>query len=938
MGKITWERIVVEFRAWWHGRPATGEGDAVVEGAQVHPALRPLSLALGALGLLAAAGAAALATGIWEVNFRMAENAALQAACQNKLKQMGLAFRMYASESQGELWPSMPAEAGRLMFQPDQLRPDFLTDDELLVCPAPVRELPEELIDDLFYVYTGYVLTSDEEVLAFAEGYEARLAGGGDFTTDLEVNGETIHRLREGVERFYVTDINNPAASAVAQSQIPVMWDWPDNHQQGWGANVVYMDGHAEWQAYPGEFPMTEVAVTTLANLAGYTPPNAWNNITSSFPPDAYIWKCATKFQHLGLTLRMYANESQGEQWPELSAESGKLMFDVENVFPEYARNREFLVCEGRADAPPLPIFGDDHFAYWGYLLANEADVLAFAGAYEGHLAGGGDFSGDLLVPSTYGDRIPRLRDGLGRIMITDINSTVDARLNLRETPVMLEWPWNHEGNPGGNVLYMDGHVEWHDYPGEFPMTEATISALRGIAQSAPPNPHRPPDTFYLPENDPYDFLATCQSNLKSLCLLNRMFSGESAGQVYPALSSEYGKLMYDEATVYPEYLSNREILVCPGPVFTPSGSLVNDQHYAYLGYMLMNDSDVQQFAVAYAARLAGGGDFTTDLPVASSYGDALLRFKENVTEHLTWPPDTPLEEIPLAQDVPVFIEWPGNHEGQSGGHVGYLDGHVEWHDYPGEFPMSEATISTLGALAGWSPATAWESRTFTDEDDPFQQALCGRNLKTAAFAFKTYANLSEGGHFPKLNAEEGVLTYDDPRFVEFHLFDLRRMNCPGSPQAYRQPVADDHSYTYLGYRVPDQATLENFAAAYGAAIANENDFTEDLVVGDATIYRIREGIERFLITDINTPAEGYFGQHEIPLLIEWPDNHGNLRGGNVLYMDGHVEWLEYPGEFPMTEEAMAILTDLAGRGPIRDVVPPPGQSRLQRLLGLGGG
>jgi prepilin-type processing-associated H-X9-DG protein len=468
-------------------------------------------------------------------------------------------------------------------------------------------------------------------------------------------------------------------------------------------------------------------------------------------------------------------------------------------------------------------------------------------------------------------------------------------------------------------------------------MTEATINALRGIAQPAPPNPYRPADTLYLAESDPYDFLATCRSNLMTLHWANRMFSYESAGSVYPVLSSESGKLMYDEATVYPEYISNREMLVCPGPVFAPSGSLVNDQHYAYLGYMLMNESDVQQFATAYAARLAGGGDFTTDLSVTSSYGPALLRFKENVMANVTWPPGTPLEEIPLPQDVPVFIEWPGNHEGRSGGHVGYLDGHVAWHDYPGEFPMTEATISTLGALTGWSPATAWESRSFTYENDPFQQALCMQNLLTMGLAFKTYANQSEDDRFPKLNAEAGVFAYDDPRFVQFHLFDLRRMNCPGSPQAYRQPVADDHSYFYLGYKVPDQAALEKFSAAYGEAIANGNDFTGDLVMGDETIYRIREGIERILITDINNPASGYFGQHEIPVVIEWPDNHGNLRGGNVLYMDGHVEWLDYPGEFPMTEEAMAILTDLAGRGPIRAAAPPRGPSRLERLLGLGG-
>jgi prepilin-type N-terminal cleavage/methylation domain-containing protein/prepilin-type processing-associated H-X9-DG protein len=59
-----------------------------------------------------------------------------------------------------------------------------------------------------------------------------------------------IPRIREGVERFFITDINNPAGSAQGQSSIPVYWDdyqaaWPDwmNHIPG-GGNILYMDGH----------------------------------------------------------------------------------------------------------------------------------------------------------------------------------------------------------------------------------------------------------------------------------------------------------------------------------------------------------------------------------------------------------------------------------------------------------------------------------------------------------------------------------------------------------------------------------------------------------------------------------------------------------------------------------------------------------------------
>jgi prepilin-type processing-associated H-X9-DG protein len=72
----------------------------------------------------------------------------------------------------------------------------------------------------------------------------------------------TIYRLREGIERFLITNINNPAGSAVAQSEIPVYWDWVRggettqyfNHVPG-GSNVLYLDGHVEFQRYPGRWP-----------------------------------------------------------------------------------------------------------------------------------------------------------------------------------------------------------------------------------------------------------------------------------------------------------------------------------------------------------------------------------------------------------------------------------------------------------------------------------------------------------------------------------------------------------------------------------------------------------------------------------------------------------------------------------------------------------
>lgn len=80
-----------------------------------------------------------------------------------------------------------------------------------------------------------------------------------------------VLRLRDGVERFLVTDINNAGASTKGQNTVPVMWDtfgsstFTDNraglvafnHVPG-GCNVLFMDGHVEFVRYGTKFPMVK--------------------------------------------------------------------------------------------------------------------------------------------------------------------------------------------------------------------------------------------------------------------------------------------------------------------------------------------------------------------------------------------------------------------------------------------------------------------------------------------------------------------------------------------------------------------------------------------------------------------------------------------------------------------------------------------------------
>ena len=87
--------------------------------------------------------------------------------------------------------------------------------------------------------------------------------------TDLKVavgvgNGanDVIYRLKEGNERFMITDVNNPQVASMAQSSIFTMMDLFGNvgaiqyfnHVPG-GCNVLFMDGHVDWIPYVAPAP-----------------------------------------------------------------------------------------------------------------------------------------------------------------------------------------------------------------------------------------------------------------------------------------------------------------------------------------------------------------------------------------------------------------------------------------------------------------------------------------------------------------------------------------------------------------------------------------------------------------------------------------------------------------------------------------------------------
>jgi len=128
----------------------------------------------------------------------------------------------------------------------------------------------QTLISTLLGIFAKVYLIKDPDASAIAKWYD------NDVPSFVNEDGKTItiYRLKEGVERFFITNINNPAASTKAQSAIAVMYDMVQQSMKGFsqynhipgGGNVLYMDGHVEFLKYPSRYPVS----CTWASILGY--------------------------------------------------------------------------------------------------------------------------------------------------------------------------------------------------------------------------------------------------------------------------------------------------------------------------------------------------------------------------------------------------------------------------------------------------------------------------------------------------------------------------------------------------------------------------------------------------------------------------------------------------------------------------------------------
>ena len=122
--------------------------------------------------------------------------------------------------------------------------------------PAQFLELITNMASGALPLYIGFLGSQDPT--NFNTLTNGDIAVG---APDGSGGGDTVFHLREGIERFLITDINNPAGSANAQSEIWTMIDRTStnptdfNHVPG-GSNVLYMDGHVEFVKYGAKAPI----------------------------------------------------------------------------------------------------------------------------------------------------------------------------------------------------------------------------------------------------------------------------------------------------------------------------------------------------------------------------------------------------------------------------------------------------------------------------------------------------------------------------------------------------------------------------------------------------------------------------------------------------------------------------------------------------------
>ena len=183
-------------------------------------------------------------------------------------------------------------------------------------------------------------------------------------------------------------------------------------------------------------------------------------------------------------------------------------------------------------------------------------------------------------------------------------------------------------------------------------------------------------------------------------------------------------------------------------------------------------------------------------------------------------------------------------------------------------------------------------------------------------------------GQGDKVGAQEGVLAVDESYIYMGWVFDKLGDNDLTGDVAASAPMLgilgllDDVPTGSVGPVQWLQAIQDLLTKALAGSPNKAGDSDLDVTAGlgnggGSTVYRLREGIERFLITNINNAAQGAQAQSTVFMMWDLVSTDVNYYnhvpgGSNVLYLDGHVDFIRYPGDAPVSK-ANAVISGIIG-------------------------
>ncbi len=257
---------------------------------------------------------------------------------------------------------------------------------------------------------------------------------------------------------------------------------------------------------------------------------------------------------------------------------------------------------------------------------------------------------------------------------------------------------------------------------------------------------------------------SACVNNLKQLGTLLNLYASENR-EKFPPIDDVYARFMFESDGVYPEYVSDTSILVCPSdPDYDPNtnfklscvhpedGTPRGEVHpdcldalsYIYVGYMVEDDYTM---LFGFATFTWLDHVFPVSDPVLNTWrnrsinlasfgfggfgnagGDIFHRLSMGVDRFLitdintiftgteTGPSSIPLMWDQLSTDITRFNHLP------TGQNVLYLDGHVEFLRYNCEvdhFPSTPLYAAINGGVTSCSRSYCFNYvKRFDDDDD----------------------------------------------------------------------------------------------------------------------------------------------------------------------------------------------------------------------------